>query len=300
MASSSGNLSPLLDPGYRMVFFNWLEEHAEQFSQVFNVLSSERAYEEDIVFAGLGPLQEKPEGANVLYDDPIQGAAVRYTHRVWALGFRVTREMYDDDLYGLVKRVVTALARSAHHTIETVAFDVLNNGFTTQLVEDGLSLFHTAHTMKDGSTQSNRSATSADLTVDSLQQAIDSFERHEDHRSLPMALRARTLQIPPELKWKARELLNSTERPDTSDRAINALYEEGMTYKVSHYLDSTSNWFLLANQDEHDLKFYRRDGVEFSSTDDFDSGDMKSKARTRCSAGATVWQGTWGSLGGGA
>jgi phage major head subunit gpT-like protein len=300
MATNTGSLTALLDPGYRDVFFQWLREHPPEYPKLFNVLDSARAYEEDMVVAGLGSVPEKPEGTNVFYDDPIQGNAVRYTHITYALGFRVTREMYDDDLYRVVKGVVTALARSARHTLETIAWDVLNNHTTAAWQgQDGVCLVSTAHTMLDGSSQSNRSATDADLSVTGLQNAIDAFERQEDHRSLPVALFAKWLVVPPELKWKARELLGSEYRPDTGDNAINAIQGEDMQMAMSHYLDSTTAWWVMSDKGEHDLKVFIRNAVEFSSADDFDSGDMKSKVRFRASAGHTRWQGVWGSPGGG-
>lgn len=299
MATSTGSLSALLDPGYRKVFFQWLREHPTEYPECFNVLDSERAYEEDMLVAGLGAVPQKPEGTNVIYDDPIQGNALRFTHITYELGFRVTREMYDDDLYGVVNKVVTSLARSAKHTLETIAWDVLNLAFNAGRVgEDGLALCHTAHTMKSGGTEANRPSTDIDLSVTGLETALDNFERQNDHRGLPIAISARKVVIPPELKWKAREILNSALRSDTADNATNAFKEEDLTYSVSHYLTSSTAWFVTAAKDEHDLRFYRRDGVEFSSADDFDSGDMKSKVHFRCSAGHAVWQGVWGSPGG--
>lgn len=299
MATSTGSLAALLDPGYRFVFFNWLAEHPMEYTAVFNVLTSERAYEEDLVVAGLGAVPEKPEGTSIIYDDPIQGSEVRYTHRSYGLGFRVTEEMYEDDLYGVVKRVVAALARSAKHTHEAIVWDVLNFAFsTTRVGQDNLPLCSTAHTLLGGGTYGNRPNTDTDLNGTSLQQAIDSFERTVDHRGLPMALSARTLVIPPELKWRAREVLESGYIPGSSDNDINALKQEGLNYVVSHYLGSAAAWFLTSDKEEHDLKCYERRGTRMRSADDFDSGDMKSKVDFRKSAGFTNWPGVYGTTGG--
>lgn len=299
MASSTGSLSALLDPGYRKVFFLFLREHPVEYEDVFNVLDSERRYEEDMLVAGTGAVPEKAEGTNVIYDDPIQGSTVRYTHVSYGLGFRVTREMYDDDLYGVVNKVVTSLARSAKHTLETVAWDVLNLAFSgTRVGEDGVSLCNTAHPMKSGGTEANRPTTDIDLTVTGLESALDNFGRQNDHRGLPIAINARKVIVPVELVWRAREILNSSLRSDTSDNATNAFKEEDLTHTVSHYLTSATAWFVAAEKDEHDLRMYHRTKVEMTSTDDFDSGDMKSKVFFRCSAGHTVWQGIWGSPGG--
>ena len=299
MASSTGSLSAALDPGYRLVFFNWIAEHPWEYPAVFNVLQSERAYEEDILFSGLRAVPVKDQGAPVEEDDPIQGAAVRYTHLTRALKFRVTREMYDDDLYGIVRRVVTALARSAKHTIETIAWDVLNDAFSnTRVGEDGIELCSTSHTLLGGGTQSNRPETDIDLTHTGLEIAVDNFERQTDHRGLPMQVTARWVVVPPELKWRAIEILDSPNRSDTADNAVNAFRGEGLDWYMSHFLDAATAWFVTSAPDEHDMKFYERDGIEFTSADDFDTGDMMSKVRFRCSSGHTVWQGVWGSPGG--
>jgi len=298
MASSTGSLARLLDPGFRFVFFKFLREHDMEYNACFHVLDSERAYEEDIVYAGLGAVPEKPEGTNVIYDDPIQGNTIRYTHLTYGLAFRVTEEMYEDDLYGVVNKVVQALARSARHTLETISWDTLNFAFDTSRVgQDGLPLCSTAHVSLGGGTESNRPATDGDLDVTNLQAAIDSFERTNDHRGLPVALVARKLVIPPELKWKARVLLESGGEPGTADNDMNALQEESLVYFVSHYLTSTSAWWLLAGEEDHDLRFYKRRGVRFRSADDFDSGDSKHKVDFRCSAGFTNWYGTFGTSG---
>jgi len=296
--ASTGSLARLLDPGFRHVFYDYLEKHPMEYSRIFNVETSERAYEEDIVYAGLGPVPEKPEGTNVLYDDIIQGNIVRFTHITYASGWRVTEEMADDDLYGVTRRVVLALARSAKHTIETIAWDTINLAFdATRVGQDNMPLCSTAHPLLGGGTASNMPATPLDLTAANLQSALDNFERQKDHRQLPVAISARHLLVPPELKWKARELLQSTKKPETAQNDPNALLEEDLSYFTSHYLTSTSAWFVHANKDEHDLRIYIRRPIRMRSSDDFDSGDMKSKVDFRCSAGFMNFWGFWGSQG---
>lgn len=296
--TSTGSAARLLDPGFRFIFFRFLAEHDMEYSSVFNIMSSERAYEEDIVYAGLGAVPEKSEGSNVLYDDPIQGNVVRYTHIEYGLGFRVTEIMLEDDLYGVMNKVVQCLARSARHTIETIAWDVVNLAFdNTRPGQDGVSLCHTAHPLIGGGTQANRPTVDGDLNGSNVQLAMDQFERMVDHRGLPIALMAKRILIPPELKWKARVTLNSAWVPGSTNNDVNALQDEGLTYDVSHFLVSTSAWFILASQGEHDLRFYKRRGVRFRSADDFDSGDSKHKVDFRCCAGFTSFYGTWGTSG---
>lgn len=299
MATSTGTLGSNLDPGYRLVFFNWIKEHPWEYKGVFNVLNSERAYEEDLLNAGLGAVPEKPQGTPTTYDDPIQGNAVRYTHITYALGFRTTREMADDDLYGTIQKTIKSLARSAKHTLETIAWDILNDAFDSDRPgQDGVELCSTAHVMLDGSTQSNRPTTDIDLTVTGLEQALDNFERQTDHRSLPIAINAKWVVIPPELRWRATEIIESPQRSDTANEAKNAFMQMSLDWTMSHYLTSSTAWFVTSNPDEHDMKMYERDGLEFKTADDFDTGDAKSWVRFRCSAGHTIWQGSWGSPGG--
>lgn len=294
--TSTGSAARLLDPGFRFVFFKFLAEHDMEYISDFNVMSSERAYEEDIVFAGLAAVPEKSEGSDVFFDDPIQGNVVRYTHIEYGLGFRVTEIMLEDDLYGVMKRVVTMLARSARHTIETIAWDVFNLAFdNSRPGQDGVSLCHTAHPLIGGGTQANRPSVDGDLNATNLQAAIDMFERMVDHRGLPVSQIAGRLIIPPELKWKARVTIDSPNAPGSMNNDINALKNEDLTFKVSHFLVSTSAWFMSSA--EHDRRFYKRRGVRFRSADDFNSGDSKHKVDMRCCAGFTSFYGTWGTSG---
>ena len=175
----TGAFSALLAPGLRHIFFEKYSAYPDEHAQVFNIGTSERAYEEDTKLAGLGVIIKKGEGEATTFQDPIMGALRRYTHSAFSLGFRVTREMYDDDLYDVVKRMASALGRSVHQGIQVNAFDVINNGFVTtnNVGFDSLALFSTAHTVLQGGTQSNRPTVDADLSVTSLQAAVENFEK---------------------------------------------------------------------------------------------------------------------------
>jgi hypothetical protein len=296
--TSTGSAARLLDPGYRFIFFKFLEEHGMEYMSVFNTMDTERAYEEDIVFAGLGAVPEKSEGSNVFFDDPIQGNVVRYTPIEFGLGFRVTEIMLEDDLYGIMNKVVQCLARSARHTIETIAWDVLNFAFdATRPGQDNVALCHTAHPLLGGGTQANRPTVDGDFNATTMQAAIDTFERMVDHRGLPIAMSAQRIIIPPELKWKVRVALNSAMVPGSTNNDINALKEEGLNYFIGHFLLSPTAWFVDAGQGTHDLRFYNRRGVRFRSADDFDSGDSKHKVDFRCVAGFTSFYGFYGNAG---
>lgn len=301
MPSRSSGFSNLLAPELSNVFFNKYKQWPEEYNTLFNVESSTRAYEEDVEVAGLGQMVNKPEGVGITYDDPYQSGRVRYTHTTFGLGFRVTDELFNDDLYGVIKKMPQALARSAHQTIEVQGANVLNNAFNTNFNVglDGVQLISTAHAnvKQTGGPYSNRLSTDADLSVTSLQSAIILMETTTDDRDLNLQIRPRLLVITPNQKWIARELLKSEYKPHTADNEINAFKDEDLSYTVNHYLTDTNAWFLLADKADHYLKFYWRKKLAFDNDDDFDTGDAKFKATMRLSVGFTNWRGIVGTSG---
>lgn len=311
-----GQFSQLMAPGLHDLFVHWLDlkQRAEEYSQIFNIETSDKAFEDEVEFSGLGPMLVKPEGESVGYQDAIQGGTKRYIHTVYALGVRTSWELYKDDQYKLINQVPKALARSAHFVREIQAWNVLNLGFTTQTVIDGLSLFNTQHPLLGGTqatniapgissiiaaagTYPNRPTTDVDLSLTALQLAINMFERLPDSQGMPISMRPKYLVIPPELKWIAREILASPHKPYTSDNEINAILNEDLMYFVAHYLTSASAWFLLCDKDEHSLKFINREPLDEDYSDDFDTRSIKQISFMRFSTGATNWLGTWGSNG---
>jgi len=305
MGSRSSAFSHLLQPELHEIFFEKYGQYPNEYAEVFNVLSSDRAYEEDGEITGLGQMVQKQEGRSIAYDDPFQGQLKRYAHVPFALGFRVTHELYMDDQYNIIKRMPQALSRSAHQTNEVQAWNVFNNAFSTAYLGlDGQPLCSVAHpnvSVAAGSgPYSNRLSTDADLSVTSLQSAIELMENMTDDRDLNIMVKPRRLVIPVHLKWMARELLNSEYKPGSADNEINSLADEELKYMVGHYLTSTSAWYLLAGNEDHYLRYFWREKLSFDNDDDFDTGDAKFKAYMRFSVGFSGWRGIVGTPGVGA
>lgn len=293
--AARGAFGDLLEPGFREVLFAKFDGYPEEFSKVFNMNTSTKKREHDTKISGLGSMPEKAEGVSIDYDVPIQGYDVYYTHVTYGLGFRVTREMYEDDQYGIMAKMPKALARSARYTIETIAAEVLNGAFDTAGGGNSEYLCAHNHALLGGGTEQNELSTAADLAVTSLQTAIGNIEETVDERGLLLALKSRRLVIPHQLKFLAREILGSDKKPYTANNEINALLDEDLTYFVYHYLTDPDAWFLLGN--EHDLNFFWRRRLDFGQGNDFDSEDAKYKSTMRFSCGWTDWPGIFGSPG---
>ncbi len=298
MATSTGTLASLLAPGLRKVYYDRLKDLPNEWTQIFNVETSKRAYEEDQVIAGLGLAQQKPEGQSIIYADPQEGGRVRYTHTSWGLGFRVTKEMYDDDLYGVMKKMARSLARAAEKRIEYIAFSVLNNAWDPNFAgADGQPLCSTAHPLVKGGTYANTPAIQADLSVAALQAACINFENTPDEEGIIVGIKPKLLVVGPDNRFIAREILGSDYKPYTSDNEINALKDLDLQVVVVHYLTDPDAWYLLAPKGEHDLNFFWRYKPDFKEADDFDTRDAKFSTFFRCSVGFTDWRGVYGSQG---
>ena len=315
MTMVRGAYAQLMAPGAHAAFVHWLntKQRDEEYSHVFNVETSTKAYEDEWEFSGIGPMPEKPEGEAITYQDAVQGGTKRYLHYTYGLGVRTSFELYDDDQYGIIKQVPKALARSAHYQIEQQAWNVFNLGFTTVVTSDGVSLFNPQHPLLGGppatnlgalpnvvyaaGTYPNRPSTDVDLSVTALQLAIQQFERMPDSQGMPIQVKPRLLVIPPELKFIAREILRSPHKPYTSDNEINAILNEDLRYFVGHYLTSFSAWYLTAMKDETWLKYFWRKQLDEDFSDDFDTRSVKQVSFMRFSVGATSWVGCWGSNG---
>jgi phage major head subunit gpT-like protein len=299
MAANTGAFANLLVPGLRKVFFEWLKDQEMQYDKFLNGNTSKRAFEEDLLIAGLGTMPQKAEGAPVIFQDPIQGNKKRYTHITFALGFRVTREMYDDDLYGPMQRMSKELGRSGSNAREVSGANVLNNGGNTAFIgfNTGESLFSVSHALVRGGTFANRATTDADLGIASLEAGVINFSKQVDESNFPIMVKPKMLVIPPDSQMIAEELLGSEYRPYTATNEINAIRKFGMNYMICHYLTDPDSWFLLAKLGEHDLNFFQRQAIDFQSGDDFDTGDAKYKSTQRFSVGFGDWRGTYGSFG---
>lgn len=294
------NFGELIAPGLASVFFNEFDRWDKEWPLILKERDSKKKFEEELLITGMGIMDAKAESVPVTYDVISQGYKKTFTHTTFSKAIRISMEMYEDDLYGVMRDMTAALARTGLQRQEVDAANVLNNSFsstagTSDLGPDGVSLINSAHVLSVGGTQSNAMAANADLAVASLQEAIGILEKCKDERNLNIALKASTLVVPPDLQWVAAELLGSEYKPGTADNEVNAIKGKGLKYTVNHYLTNTNAWFLLA--DEHKLRRFTRVPLQFYKGNDFDTDDAKFKARMRYSVGATDWRGITGNAG---
>lgn len=300
MAMYSGAFSHLLAPGLRKVFFEKLKEWKEEYSVIAHVESSKKAYEEELTMAGAGRFQQKPKGQSLIYDDFIQGNVKRYTHLTFALGFRVERELYDDDLYGVMKKMSRELATAARQTVELEFALMLDDAFTgnTYTGADGKALCATDHDLLTGGTYANEPATQVDLSIGALRAASERMERTVNERGLPeMRGRGKSVLVTPTYQWAAKEIIGSSGKAYTADNTLNAFEGMDLTYSVNHYMPDDDMWFLFAEKSMHDVKFFWRQKPIFENGDDFDTKDAKFSGYMRFSLGWTDWRGVDGSSG---
>jgi phage major head subunit gpT-like protein len=308
----------LLAPGARKNFVEWQDfrYHERQYEKFLNTESSDKAYEDSIHFAGLPPMPTKTENAPVGYFNLIQGGSKRYVMQTYAMACRVSWELSEDDLYGVIAQAPKAIVKSGMFTKEQTCANVLNLGFssTGTITDDGVSIYNNQHPLLGGvsatnilpgasnvisaaGTYPNTPAVAADLSFTSLQLMKQQFERMPDSQGLPIVARPKLLIIPPELEQIAIELLGSGGKPYTGDNEVNALQVLGLQYTVNNYLTSPSAWFVNANKDEHRMRCFERAKMEDDMDDDFDTRATKFLAITRFAVGADSWFGTWASNG---
>lgn len=298
MPARTTTFSALLAPGLHKVFQFWMKQRPPVYREFLNVETSDRNYEEELPVSGVGGVVAKAEGSGVTYSEPVQGTARRYTHQGYGLGFRVTREMRDDDLYNVMNRMPKALSKSMGSRVNVDSFSVLNSGFDTTITTyDALSLFNTAHTLLRGGTQANRPTTEADLSLTSLQAAIETFRLWTDEDGHRADLYPKMLIVPVQSRWLASELLESELKPGTANNEINALVDQGIKWMDSPYITDTDSWFMLSDKSDHRLMWWWRTQPEFENSDDFDSGDAKYKIFARYAFGATHPWGAYGTQG---
>jgi hypothetical protein len=296
---NTGGFAGLLAPGLWRVLFNAIDSAPNQWLGVFNVDTSNRAYEEDSKVAGLGSMLPKPEGMAIAFDVPIMGPTVRYTHASYGLGLRITREMWDDDLYNIMNKMAAELGRAAAYKIEVDAWSVLNNAFNPTFTGlDGLPLCSTAHTRMDGgATAANRPTTDVDFSYTAYQAALDHFKEMVDDRGRPVVVNPSLIIVDTSFEWAVKEILQSEYKPYTANNEINPLRNDGqMDYLLNRYLVDRDSWFVLSNI--HDLNFWWRVRPETAEADDFLTGDALYKIYARYSKGFSEWRGVYGSSGG--
>lgn len=298
MTMTRGAFSALVAPGYRKVVFETYKERPNEGKALINMNSSSRAYEEDFPIAGFSTMQTKPEGASVTYQDALQGTPKRYTWTTYALGFRITEEMMEDDLYGIMgNRMSKALGRSARNNMEIVQHSVLNNAFDTAYsgFVSGESLISATHANLRGGSQSNRHATDADFDILSLQTALEHFHGLTDESGLPMVLIPRLVVHSIGDYWLVNQTLKTQNLPGGNQNDINQIARENLQPHLSHFLTDPDAWFVLA--DQHDMNYFDRRAAKFTNSDDFHTGDALFKLTRRNGAGYGDWRGVWGSQG---
>ena len=289
MAITTSSFAKLLWPGLNATYGRSYDEYPVEHTKLFETSPSSRNFEEDLGLSGLGLARVKSEGAAIQYDTEKQGFTTRYTHTVYALGFIITREIYEDDLYDVVgQRKAQALAFSMRQTKETVAANVYNRAWTSGYTGgDGVILASASHLNISGGTFSNVPTNSVDLSEAALEQAMIDIANFTNDRGLKIAVRAKNLIIPVNLEFEAYRILNAKLRTGTFDNDPNALKDMGFLpggVVVNHYLSDTDAWFLRTNV-PHGMKHFERRADQFDMDNDFDTENAKFKATGRYSFG---------------
>jgi len=301
MAINRAQLAKELEPGLNALFGMEYDRYDNQHTEIYETESSDRAFEEEVMIVGFGNASIKGEGNAVEYDNATEGFTARYAHETVALAFSLTEEAVEDNLYDrLGSRYTKALARSMANTKQIKAASVLNNAFSGSFTGgDGVALVSNSHPLGGGGTASNRPTAYADLNETSLEDALINISTLVDDRNLTIALQGRKLIVPPALQFVADRLLQSPGRVGTSDNDINAIKNMGMVpegYVVNNYLTDTDAWFLKTDCPDG-FKHFERSPMQTSLEGDFDTGNMRYKARERYSFGFSNWRAVFASQG---
>ena len=301
MAISRAQLLKELLPGLNALFGMEYARYGEQHKEIYETETSERSFEEETKLSGFSAAPVKNEGSAIAYDNAQEAWTTRYNHETIALGFSITEEAIEDNLYdSLSARYTKGLARAMAYTKQVKAAAILNNGFSAQyLGGDGVALFSTAHPLVNGGTNSNRPSTAADLNETSLENAVIQIAAWTDERGLLIAAKPKKLIVPPALQFVATRLLETNLRVGTTDNDINALKNNGSIpegYTVNNYLTDTNGWYLTTDV-PNGLKHFVRSPLANSMDGDFDTGNVRYKARERYSFGWSDPLGMFGSPG---
>jgi hypothetical protein len=301
MAISRAQLLKELLPGLNALFGMEYARYGEEHKEIYETESSERSFEEETKLSGFAAAPVKSEGSAIAYDNAQEAWTARYTHETIAMGFSITEEAVEDNLYdSLSSRYTKALARGMAYTKQVKAAAILNNGFAGgPTYGDGQVLFSTAHPLISGGTNSNRPATGADLNETSLENAVIQIAAWTDERGLLIAAKPKKLIVPPALMFVATRLLETELRVGTTDNDVNAIKNNGSIpggYTVNHFLTDTNGWFLMTDV-PNGLKHFVRSPLSNSMDGDFDTGNVRYKARERYSFGVSDPLGAYGSPG---
>lgn len=298
---TSASFAKALWPGINSWYGKEYSDYATEYDKLFDSFTSRKAFEEDVGITSFGLAQVKPEGHGIAYDSENQTWTTRYRHVNYALGFIITQELVDDDLYDVVgQRRAKGLARSMRQTKEVIGANVYNRAFNGSYVGgDGVSLLNSAHPNYAGGTWSNVLATASDLSEAALEQAWIDISLLRDDRGLLIQVMPQCLIIPPQLRWEASRILDTTGRVGTDLNDINAIKEAGIFPKgvvVNHFLTDQDAWFIRTNTPDG-MKYFSRKEASFDIDNDFDTSNAKFKAQERYSFGWTDPRGLFGSPG---
>jgi hypothetical protein len=301
MAISRAQLLKELLPGLNALFGLEYKRYGEEHKEIYETETSDRSFEEETKLSGFSAAPVKNEGQAISYDNAQEAWTARYNHETIAMGFSITEEAMEDNLYdSLSGRYTKALARAMAYTKQVKAAAILNNGFASAVTYgDGQPLFSTAHPLVSGGVNSNRPATAADLNETSLEAAVIQIAGWTDERGLLIAAKPRKLIVPPALQFVATRLLETNLRVGTTDNDINALKNNGSVpegYTINHWLTDTNAWFLTTDV-PNGLKHFVRVPLATSMDADFDTGNSRYKARERYSFGVSDPLGAFGSPG---
>ena len=301
MAISRSQLVKELEPGLNALFGLEYARYENEHAEIFTAEASDRAFEEEVMLTGFGSAPTKTEGAAVTFDQANESFTARYTHETIAMAFAITEEAIEDNLYDrLAGRYTRALARSMANTKQVKAANVLNNAFDSNFAGgDGKELCADDHPLSSGGTLTNELATAADLSETSLEQAKIDIAAFVDERGLKIAMQGVKMIIPKELQFTAERILRSPQRVGTADNDINAMASMGMIpqgYRVNHYLTDTDAFFIMTDA-PNGLKQFVRAAIKTAIEGDFDTGNVRFKARERYSFGFSDPRGIFGSPG---
>ena len=301
MAISRAQLLKELLPGLNALFGLEYAKYGEEHKEIYETETSERSFEEETKLSGFSAAPVKNEGSAIAYDNAQEAWTARYNHETIALGFSITEEAVEDNLYdSLSARYTKGLARAMAYTKQVKAANVLNNGFSNAYVGgDGVALFSASHPLVSGGVNSNIPTTPADLNETSLEAAVIQISLWTDERGLLIAAKPRKLIVPPSLQFTATRLLETELRVATADNDINALKNNGSIpegYTINHFLTDTNAWFLTTDV-PNGMKHFVRSPLAQSMDGDFDTGNVRYKSRERYSFGWSDPLGMYGSVG---
>jgi len=300
MAISRAQALKELLPGLNALFGLEYKKYDDEHSEIYETENSERSFEEEQKLSGFGAAPTKAEGSSISYDNAQESYTARYIHETVAMGFSITEEAMEDNLYdSLSARYTKALARGMAYTKQVKAASLLNTGFTTFITGDGVALFSASHPTVSGGVNANTPAIAVDLNETALEQAVIDIAAYTDERGLLIAAMPRKLIVPPALMFVATRLLQTEMRVGTADNDLNALKTNGSIpegYRVNHYLTDTDAWFLTTDI-PNGMKHFVRVAMSTAMDGDFDTGNVRYKARERYSFGCSDPLGMYASAG---